>query len=372
MAKKRPNGDGSGYYDPTRKRWHFAGTIDGQRRKVSATTRREALERFETLRSDDGRPKPGANETAEATVAELLERWYIVVASGLRYSTRVGYRNVIDAHLTPFLGARPISSLSTHDVETLQVQLLRTLSVSSVRHVRTVLKQAYDLAAQHRLVTANPVLSVRAPRKPDSTADSLSLADARKILAASLHPREKARWLLAISMGLRQGEALALRWADLELDEHPRRLTIAGTLQRQRGVGLVIAPTKTRKSRRTLQLADPIVDALHEWRDTQQRYSAPKRPSEFVFTTDNGQLIDPANDRKHWIKILAEVGVPYVRLHSCRHTAATLMLTQGSGLEVVREVLGHSTIRTTADIYGHLTGDIGGPAIEKLANALTQ
>ena len=222
MAKKRPNGDGSGYYDATRKRWHFAGTIDGQRRKVSGATRREALERFEALRSDGGRPKPAATETTEATIAELLERWYIVVASGHRYSTRVGYRNVIDTHLNPYLGTRPISSLTTHDVEALQVQLLQTLAVSFVRHVRTVLKQAYDLACQHRLITANPVLSVRAPRKADSTATSLSLADARKILAVTSHPRDKARWLLAISMGLRQGEALALRWSDLEIDQHPQ------------------------------------------------------------------------------------------------------------------------------------------------------
>ena len=132
---------------------------------------------------------------------------------------------------------------------------------------------------------------------------------------------------------------------------------------------------KTRKSRRTLPLAAPHVVTLkaHSAEQSEKRLAlgGDFNPSEFVFTTTSGTPIDAANDRKQWLRLLKAAGVRKMRVHSQRHTAATLMLAAGSGVQQVQKTLGHTSIRTTVDIYGHLTAEDSAPITEAITRALT-
>lgn len=140
-----------------------------------------------------------------------------------------------------------------------------------------------------------------------------------------------ARWLVGLALGLRQGEALGLWWDDIDLPN--RVLRVRRALQRQRGGGLVFTVPKTARSKRTIPLPAQLVRALEDHKERQDKERAVAgslwRGSPCVFTTPIGTPIDPRNDYREFKKLLGRAGLPPVRLHDLRHTAASLLVAQG-------------------------------------------
>lgn len=369
MGKKRVNGEGSGYLDHARNRWFWAQDINGKRVKASGRTLTEAKANWaaKNIAASTVAARLGPQATGKTLLSEWLEGWFETILPNVRYSTQVGYRTVIDKHLVPHVGHLALHEITSLHVRELQNKLLKTLSNSTVRQVRSVLNQALAHACEMQVLTSNPVASVKAPQKPSSNGQALSLTEAQAVIRAAGGPREKARWLLGLSTGLRQGEVLGLRWSDLVLTTTPFTLTVGGTAQRQTRKGIVVGSTKTKASRRTLLLDGDLVNALTAWQVEQaQQLTAlglKHDPKGFVFTSEVGTITDATKDRKNWLKLLRKANVDPVRLHDARHTAGTLMMEEGVGAEVVQQVLGHTTIRTTVDIYGHLSNRAGGTAI---------
>ena len=192
----------------------------------------------------------------------------------------------------------------------------------------------------------------------------LIAADARAMLAAAIgnaatdRPGDRlaALFRVALTLGLRQGEVLGLRWQDVDLNAGC--LHVRHALQRIEGV-LILKEPKTEKSRRTLRLPASVVAAIraHRVRQIEERLVAGSRwrDTGHVFATTIGTPLDPRNVIRAWHRLLAEAGVERRPFHTCRHTAASLLLAEGVPLKVVQEVLGHSLLSTTADIYSHLT-----------------
>ena len=145
-------------------------------------------------------------------------------------------------------------------------------------------------------------------------------------------------------------------------------------MQRQRGVGLVFTAPKTARSRRTIPLPAQLVRALeeHEKQQEKERLAAGSswQGSPCVFTTPIGTPIDPRSDYRQFRKLLARAGVPPVRLHDLRHTAASLLLAQGVPARVVMEILGHSQIALTMNTYSHVAPEVSREAAERMAQAL--
>jgi integrase len=175
-------------------------------------------------------------------------------------------------------------------------------------------------------------------------------------------------------LGLRQGEALGLWWDDV--DTRSGLLRVRRALQRQRGGGLVFTDPKTQRSKRTIPLPPPLVDALTAHRDRQEkeRITAGSlwRGSPCVFTTQLGAPIEPRNDYRQFKKLLDRAGLPSVRLHDLRHTAASLLLAQGVPARVVMEILGHSQIALTMNTYSHVAPEVSREAAERMAQMLWQ
>lgn len=197
--------------------------------------------------------------------------------------------------------------------------------------------------------------------------------EARMFVKAAAATRMEARWLLAIMCGLRQGEALGLSWQDVDLDLGTARMRHA--LQYQPGTGLVLVPPKTARSRRAVPLPAAVVHAL---RRHHERYVAARdKAGEFweewglVFTTEVGTPIHPRNDYRDFRVLLEKAGLRRVRLHDLRHTAASLMLSQGVAARVVMEVLGHSQISITLNTYTHVAPDLSRDAADRMQLLLT-
>jgi len=171
-------------------------------------------------------------------------------------------------------------------------------------------------------------------------------------------------YMKAIGLGLRQGELLALRWSDVNLDAGT--LTVRHTRNSRTGD---LAEPKTDRSRRTLRLGGQLAAALreHRRRQLEERLAAGRRwhDGDYVFAAPTGQSLDASNLTHRFHAALAAAGLPRQRFHDLRHTCATLRLEQGEELAVVSRILGHASITTTANVYGHLTDAMLGRPAER-------
>lgn len=205
--------------------------------------------------------------------------------------------------------------------------------------------------AMHRGTIARNVATLVDPPavKRPMTALPLPVDEARSVLRAAEQGRSAARWTVALPVGLRQSEALALRWSDIDLAGGT--LTVRRGAHRVAGTGLVHEESGAGRSRRTLALPGPLVEALrrHETVQITEREAAGsmwEHQHDLVFAQRNGRPVDRRSDWEAWKAELRRAGVREVRLHDGRHTAATLLLSEGVHPRVVMELLGHAQMRT--------------------------
>jgi integrase len=217
------------------------------------------------------------------------------------------------------------------------------------------------------LIAHDPAAAVAGPRIPYAEVQVLTPEEARTVLAAAKGHRHEALSVVALSLGLRQSEVLGLCWTDVDFDAETLRVIHA--LTRVDGK-LVLAEPKTDRSRRTLPLSRRVREALvaHRDRQTFARAIAGEHWQErdFVFASTIGTPLQPRNTLASWYKLLAQAGLPRRKFHVTRHTAASLLIADGVPLRVVMELLGHSQISTTANIYGHVSAE----ALREAADAM--
>jgi integrase len=175
-------------------------------------------------------------------------------------------------------------------------------------------------------------------------------------------------WIVLCTTGLRLGEALGLKWVDVDLNT--RCLVVCRALQRQTGKGLVFVEPKTAMSRRTVQLTDFACEALREHRVQQLEYRLTIGPAwrqnDMIFASHLGTPLDPSMVSHRFPKVLDSLNLPRIRVHDLRHTTASLMLREGVHPRVVQEMLGHSTISITLGTYSHVLPTMHREAADKL------
>jgi integrase len=230
------------------------------------------------------------------------------------------------------------------------------------------------VAVRWKVIAWNPVTAVDPPSLSTAEVRPLSTAEARSFLATVVGDRFEARWRLAVTLGMRQGEVLGLSWEDVNVDQGT--VQVRQSLQYRPRAGLVLSPPKTARARRTLPLSDELVGALRMRRERQasDRAAAGEFWEEWglVFTTGVGTPVAPRNDYRDFRRLLEQAGLRRVRLHDLRHTAASLMLGGGVNPLVVMEVLGHSQISVTMNTYSHVSADVSRAAIEGVSSVLNE
>lgn len=377
MAGRRGNKEGSIYQRSSDGRWLAVITIgyndEGRpvRKTVSAKTRAQVAQKLNRLQRqiDDGLPPPDTT----LTVAQLFDRWY---ADVLRHDVAPGaagnYKSVADHHIVPTLGRRKVVDLSTSDIDRLISSKLDSgLSVSTVRRIRSVLAQALNQAIRWGSVNRNVASLTRAPREKRREGRTLTPDQAKHLLATLEGHRNEVLYALMISTGVRRGEALGLRWEDVSISNGT--ILVRRQLKREGGT-LVVSDTKTARSRRSVNLPAPLIARmkLHKARQAAERLKIGPawEDSGYVFTTTIGTPIDPRNLYREFKAICRRADLGDWHPHELRHSAASLMLAQGVKLQVVSEVLGHSSIRLTADVYGHILAPDRQSAADAMSTAL--
>lgn len=212
------------------------------------------------------------DDPALGTVEGWARHWLDnIKRHDLRDSTYEGYRNAIDQWIAPRIGDLLLHLLTVEDLELLHAAMKEQgRGRSSWAQVRTVLNQSLEVAVDRGHISVNPARRAPKPGRPTRSLEHLSLEESRKVVKAANTLTERARALLALTLGLRPGECLALRWTDLELDGPQPTVSIARTIARRSGRGLVEGATKTEKSRRTLHLPSHLVETLKDLRIEQE------------------------------------------------------------------------------------------------------
>jgi integrase len=363
MAKHR-YGQGSVYFDD--KRGLYVGQVefgfgpDGRRlyKRVTSKSQRKFNEKMDELR--EAKKKDHLPPDRTTLTRSWLEFWLDEVLPGeVAPSTVTNYRDITTAYLIPHVGRVRLTNLGPEHVVRMMNRLRADgLSPRTIALARTVLRRAMADALRWKKVSENAVALTRAPKKAESKLDdALDADEAAKVLLAASGDRLEALAVLVLSVGLRQGETIRLRWDDVDL-EHG---------------SLTVIDAKTDAGRRTIALPHFVVSALkaHRARQRAERMAAVVwRDAGLVFSSTTGTPLDSRNLLRWWHDLTTRAGVGRRRFHASRHTAATLMLNNGVPLEVVSKTLGHAGLAITADVYAKVRPELQRTAADAMERVL--
>ena len=364
---RRANGEGS-VYQRKDGRWAASISLGRTKRKhFLGKTRGEVAAKLTEALADQQKGTPIV--TSNQNLEQYLESWLKSVKSSVRLRTYESY-DLNARRLKPLIGKRRLNQLTPAAVERAYADLAEAgLSSRSIVQAHTVLHNALKKAVQWGLVGRNPTEAVDVPRPQRSEMQTLSEVEVQALFAATRDHDLHALWVLLASTGLRLGEALGLKWEDVDFENC--RLIVRRALQRQKERGLVLVEPKTSRSRRTVYFPAGTGAALKEHKrkqaETKLQLGSAWENNGVVFCRQDGRLHDTGTISHRLHRALKDAGLPQIRVHDLRHTAATLLLSKGENPKIVQELLGHSTIAVTMDIYSHVT-----PAMHASAAARMQ
>lgn len=354
--RKRKHGEGSVY---RRKdgRWIGALMVEGKRKEVSGKTAAEATQNLNRLKADLNRGLPMIR--GGKTVAQFLEEWLeTVVKVNNRPRTYDNYAYLVRRHIIPAIGKHRLEKLTQQHVQVMLNEKAQSgLSGSTVANMRRVLRVALNQAMRWDLVARNVVTLTNPPPTKRFEGYALSAEEIGRLLDVTRDDRLGAMYAVVLSVGLRQGEVLGLRWQNLDLEAGT--LTVDKQLQYLNGRPQLTDP-KTKRSRRTLVLPPAVIRRLrqHKRAQLEERLLAGGRwrgeEWNLVFCTTIGTPLDSSNFRKAWHSARQRAGLPdRVRFHDLRGTALTHLAARGVHPRTLMEIAGHSQISTTMEVYTH-------------------
>jgi Site-specific recombinase XerD len=295
----------------------------------------------------------------------LRDHWLPSRASQVRSSTAASYEDALLGRVVPRIGAIRLDRLTPRHVEELYRDLLagggrdakrgRALSARTVAYTGKIFVRALDDAVRLGLIVRNAAAQVERPKPRDREMRTWTPQEARRFLMSVESDRLRALWVLYLTAGLRRGEALGLRWGDIDLESG--RLAVRRTLVAV-GYRVEWSEPKTDRSRRVVALDSGTLTVLKAHRAAQAAerlaLGAGYQDDALVFATVAGAPIHPQYVSDTFERRVKAAGLPRIRLHDTRHTSATLLLDEGVPLKVVSERLGHSSVSITADLYQHV------------------
>lgn len=358
--KRNPNGAGSIWQ---RKDGRYEARVyvpqpDGTRKRktVYGSTWEECDEKRQELvrRDRQGIPTPSRS----AKLSEWLPYWLEeYIRPHRKRTTYVKYEMHVRLYLVPLLGSRRLESLTTANVRRMVSEVTSKTSAATAKEAHRVLRTALTAACREELISRNVVQLVPAPQVEPRALTPWTLDETLTFLESARGDGLYPAFVLAVALGLRRGEILGLQWRDVDLDR--RTLTVRTTLHRG-GKELYLDTTKNRRTRVIpipLMCVAPLRWQRLRQSAQQARAGGKWHDSDLVFTTRSGLPIEPRNLYRSFLRIAASADLPQVRLHDTRHGCASLLFAAGVAPRTVMEILGHSQIAVTMNVYTHVSDD---------------
>jgi len=354
MAKKI-RGRNQGSIVKRGERYRALISINGLRKSKSFDTKREAQAWISEMSFKRDRGLIVA--TTRVTINSFLVEWLEVHSTQLKEASARRYKQLARDYVFPYIGKKRITDFTVIHVEELyQLLLASGVSVRNVRYTHSLLNRSLKDAVKRGLVGFNAASGARQPKDTPKEMKILDESQIKLFLITIKDHRLEALFHVAIKTGMRQGEIFGLMWTDIEWEKG--YLRVQRQAQRFKGQGMLFVPPKTKAGRRTIPLGVDLLKMLREHREKQEvlktKIGCNWHDKNLIFPSKTGNPLSESNLLKEYKNLLEASGLPKMRFHDLRHTAASVMLNRGVPLLVVSRILGHSKPSTTLDIYGHL------------------
>ena len=386
MGKKRINGEGH-IRRRADGRWEIQLTISNgthnKRKSIYGKTQEEARRKYESFK--EGLKNGTFLEPNNLTLKEWLDRWLQDYMAGhVAPITFESYQYVIKQHNVPALGMIKLKKLYTADIQRFYSEKSNGgridgkeggLSPRTIEIIHNVLRQALEQAVNENLIPKNPSIYTKKPPKSKNHQNPLSTEQARDFLLSIKDDWTYPIFLTALYTGMRRSEILGLEWRDIDFNK--KTITIRRSVIEVKGKVTPQNSTKNNSSNRKIFMSDELANELRNLRKKRAKHIENHNNRDYnssrtnlVFEWPDGRMIRPSYVSHHFKKLLKLNGLPDVRFHDLRHTFATILLEKGINPKVVSEMLGHSSIRVTMDIYSHVSIEMQSRASKEIENAL--
>ena len=297
--------------------------------------------------------------------SNAADMWIKMKKPNIRHSTYVGYKGHLENHLKPFFEGYRISRINYDKVEEFISHCLdKNMTISTLKKIMVNFSQIMTYAVRKRYVDYNPVRDVEKPKgksehREDNKVSVLTPAEILSLLDAAPDLKHKTLFMAAVTTGLRQGELLGLKWTDI--DWFNSQVHVNRTYNHFR-----FYEPKSKTSRRKVDVPPQMMKQFKEW-----KIACPTNDLDLVFPNETGGPMNSLNmyNRK-WMPTLKEAELYGVRFHDLRHTYASLLIDQDENIKYIQNQMGHSSIKTTLDTYGHLIKDVNRKAAIRLGNVI--
>lgn len=308
----------------------------------------------------------------KTTIEQVLNTWLEEVKSTLRYSAYETYAHHCHEQIIPRIGKVKAKVLNIHHVQDMLFAMARKgKAKNTIRNTRATLRAALDTVKRTHPAAYIAVVDAKMPKtKKERTKKAFTPEQAQQFLIAVEGDRLKALYWVALLLGLRKGEVTGLKIEDVDLTA--KVIYIRRAAQRQRGRGIVEVEPKTKASESPLALPDVLVPILRthlEMLEEDRGYAKWKEKG-LLFPTTVGSYISTENLSRHFKAVLERAALPLIRFHDLRRSTATLLASMGVPARVTMEILRHTQIATTLNIYADVVPQANRDALNQLGEAL--
>jgi integrase len=329
---------------------------EGGRRSYIAKTKPDAQQWLKNAQKLAAQGQLGSPKTPPLATY-LSSTWLPTIEVSVRPRTIASYRLNVQ-RIPDELGKRKLDELKPAHVQDFYNLLTsRGLAPRTVRQIHMTLHKALEDALMLGYVTRNATDGTVLPRIKGEERTWYTSDQVACLFEATAGDRFDAMWVVLGTLGLRLGEALGLKWSDVDWER--RTLTVQRTLSRDRsGGGLTFNEPKTKRSRRTLTFGKDALQALKAHQERQmferRKYQDLWQDNGLIFCTSLGTPLDQQRVHRHWSAAVEKAGIPRYRIHDLRHSVASNLLAAGCPVERVARMLGHSSVTMLYDVYGHI------------------
>jgi integrase len=403
-AKRHKNPDGrSSIYLGADGYWHGRVTMgvkdNGKpdRPHVKRKRKEDVVARVKELEKQRDSGKVRRAGPKKWTVAEWLTHWLTIARPTLRDGAYDAYEVAVRVHLIPGLGAHKLNKLLPEHLERFYTKMQENGSAAGTAHQahRTIRRALGEAEKRGALTADNPAELAIPPRldlEEEDEIDPYTVDEIKAILVEANKHRNSARWAIALALGLRQGEALGLKWSDVDMKAGVLRVRRSlnrpkykhgcegdpcgrkpGFCPKRQKARPDAAPTKSRAGRRTIGLPKELTKVLQaHWKEQSAERTRARqlwKDEGWVFAKRTGEELSPNMDYREWKAILAAAGIRDGRLHDARHTAATVLLLLGVPERAVMDVMGWSS-SSMVKRYQHVTAPVRMDIAERVGGLL--
>ena len=354
MTKRRGWNEGT-IYKLDNGSWRAQVCVQGRRLSHRSKTYAESLQWIRTAQSRSGQELK--EDKSSIPLSKFLPDWLETIKTTLRPKTAIQYEHIVKHHILPRLGKIKLRDLCLNRVDRFYAELQKDgIGLRTIGLIHSVLHVALERATRYGYIAKNPAHGAIVPKLGSTEMAALDEEQVSRFLVAASGSRFGVLFHLAVVTGMRQGELFGLKWCDISWNKST--IIVRRQVQRITGKGYIFCEPKTKAGHRKIGVGNTTLDKLRDQHGQQMMIKTTAgdqwQENDLIFTTDLGTPLDNSNVLKEYYVVLSKAGLPKIRFHDLRHTAASLLLNNGQGIMAVSKLLGHSKPSVTLDIYGHV------------------